>query len=175
MIEPSVVQPMVGAALHADASRTLAVYQLAAALGLVALFSVAPAVWDVIEYLQAEELDTPFVARWALVLFFVGVVQLAYAVYLFQLPDWTSVWIVTMWLLALAFGYAGVLGLVLISQADGFLVGPHGLQLADKLAGGQAALWCLCMVSLATILAFFAGRMSVQWHKAERMLRVAGY
>jgi hypothetical protein len=169
------VQPTVSAALHADASRTLAVYQLAAALAIVALFSVAPAVWDVIEYLQTEDLDAPFVARWALVLFFLGVVQLAYAVYLFQLPDWTSVWVVTVWLLVLAFGYAGVLGVVLISQADGFLVGPHGLQLADKLAGGQAALWCLCMVSVATILAFFAGRMSVQWRRAERMLRVAGY
>jgi hypothetical protein len=169
------VQPTVSAALHADAGRTLAVYQLAAALAFAALFSVAPAVWDVIEYLQTDELDAPFVARWALVLFFLGVVQLAYAVYLFQLPDWTSVWVVTLWLLVLAFGYAGVLGMVLISQADGFLVGPHGLQLADKLAGGQAALWCLCMVSIATILAFSAGRMSVQWCKAERMLRVAGY
>jgi hypothetical protein len=102
-------------------------------------------------------------------------VQLAYAVYLFQLPDWATVWVVTMFLLLLAAGYAGVLGLVLVSGSDGFFVGPHGLQLADKLAGGQAALWCLCMVSLATILAFFAGRMSVQWQRAERVLRVAGY
>jgi hypothetical protein len=31
------------------------------------------------------------------------------------------------------------------------------------------------MVSIATILAFFAGRMSVQWRRAERMLRIAGY
>jgi hypothetical protein len=169
------VQSTTSAALHADASRTLAVYQLAAALAAVALFSVAPAAWDVVEYLRSEELDAPFVARWAFVLFFLGVVQLAYAVYLFQLPDWTSVWVVTVWLLVVAAGYAGALGLVLISEADGFLVGPHGLQLADKLAGGQAALWCLCMVSIATILAFFAGRMSVQWRRAERMLRIAGY
>jgi hypothetical protein len=49
------------------------------------------------------------------------------------------------------------------------------LQLADKLAGGQAALWCLCMVCVATILAFFAGRMSVRWRAAERVLQAVGY
>jgi hypothetical protein len=98
---------------------------------------------------------------------------LAYAVYLFQLPDWATVWVVTMFQLLLAAGYAAVLGMVLISDGDGFLVGPSGLQLADKLAGGKAALWCLCMVSVATILAFFAGRMSVRWRQAERMLHRA--
>jgi hypothetical protein len=50
-------------------------------------------------------------------------------------------------------------------------VGEHGLQLADKLASGKAALWCLCMVSLSTILAFFSGRLSTRWHKAEMLLR----
>jgi hypothetical protein len=157
--------------LNADAARTLAVYQLAAALVAAALFSVAPAVWDVVEFLQFT--GSPFVARWALMLFFLGVVQLAYAVYLFQLPDWTTVWVVTLFSLLLAAVYAAVLGLVLLSPTDGFLVGNHGLQLADKLAGGKAALWCLCMVSLSTILAFFAGRQSTAWYRAEMMLRGA--
>jgi hypothetical protein len=161
--------------LDDDASRTLGVYQLAAALVAAALFSVAPAVWDLVEYIRIDDLDAPFVARWALVLFFLGIVQLAYAVYLFQLPDWATVWVVTVLLLLMAAGYAAVLGMVLISDGDGLLVGPHGLQLADKLAGGQAALWCLCMVCVATILAFFAGRMSVRWRAAERVLQAVGY
>jgi hypothetical protein len=167
---PRIDEPL-SASLNADASRTLAAYQLAAALAAAALFSIVPAVWDVVEFLQVAE--SQFVARWALVLFFLGVVQLAYAVYLFQLPDWTTVWVVTLLSLALAATYAAVLGLVLLSPADGFLIGNHGLQLADKLAGGKAALWCLCMISLTTILAFFAGRLGAGWHKAEMMLRVA--
>ncbi|MDX1947092.1 MAG: hypothetical protein SFU86_16960 [Pirellulaceae bacterium] len=161
--------------LAADTAKVLVVYQLAAALVVAALFSLAPAVWDVVEYVQfLDAVDAPSVARWALVLFFLGVVQLAYAVYLFQLPDWTSVWVVTMYSLLMAAIYAGTLGLVLISGADGWIVGEHGLQLADKLAGGKAALWCLCMVSVSTILAFFAGRLSVRWRRAEMMLREAG-
>ena len=157
------------ASLHADAASTLAVYQLVAALVAGAVFSVVPAVWDLIEYLQVAE--SQFVARWALGLFFLGIVQLAYAVYLFQLPDWTTVWVVTVFSLFVAAIYAAVLGLGLLSPADGFLVGEYGLQLADKLAGGKAALWCLCMVSLSTILAFFAGRLSTRWHKTELLLR----
>ena len=163
------IKPQVPAALHDDAARTLAAYWLSAALVAAALFSVAPAVWDVVEFLQIAE--SQFVARWALVLFFLGVLQLAYAVYLFQLPDWATVWVVTLFSLVTAGIYAGVLGLVLLSPADGFLVGRQGLQLADKLAGGKAALWCVCMVSVSTILAFFAGKLSSRWRQAELMLR----
>ena len=161
----------VPASLAADAARTLAVYQLALAVAAAAVFSVVPAVWDVVDFLRTVE--TTFVARWALALFFLGVVQLAYAVYLFQLPDWTTVWVVTLFSLVLAAVYAAVLGLVLLSPLDGLLVGDQGLQLADKLAGGKAALWCLCMISLSTVLAFFAGRLGASWHRAEMMLRAA--
>jgi hypothetical protein len=172
MPPPFVPAPVIAANLAADAARTLAAYQLAGALAAAALFGVVPAVWDVVEFLRTA--DSLFVARWALLVFFLGVVQLAYAVYLFQLPDWTSVWVVTLFSLALAAVYAAVLGLVLLSPPDGFLVGNSGLQLADKLAGGKAALWCLCMISLSTILAFFAGRLGASWHRAEMMLRIAG-
>jgi len=145
-----------------------AAYSLAAGLIAAALFGAAPAIWDVVDYVRYYELvDSPHVARWALVLLLLGLVQIAYALFLFQLPDWASVWVVTLYSLGLAGLYALMLGLVLISREDGLLVGQHGLQLADKLAGGRAALWCLAMTSVFTILAFFAGRLSVQWRRAE--------
>ena len=151
-----------------------AVYSLALGVVAAALFGIAPAVWDVVEFVRYYDLvDSPHVARWALVLLLLGVVQIAYAVFLFQLPDWTSVWVVTLYSLGLAGLYALMLGLVLISREDGLLVGPHGLQLADKVAGGQAALWCLAMTSVSTIIAFFAGRLSVQWRRTETLLRHA--
>jgi hypothetical protein len=152
------------------------VYFLAAGLLAAALFGVVPAVWDVVEYLRYyDDVAAPHVARWALVLLWLGLVQAAYACYLFQLPDWTSVWVVTLYSLALAGLYALMLGLLLIARADSLLVGPRGLQLADKLAGGRAALWCLAMTSVSIILAFFAGRLSLQWRRAEAVLRGAGH
>jgi hypothetical protein len=161
----------VAAEANPEGARTLAVYQLAAALVAAALFSVAPAVWDLVEYLRID--GSPFVARWALLLFFIGVLQLAYAVYLFQLPDWSSVWVITVFALCGAALYAAVLGIVLMSAPDGVLVGPHGLQLADKLAGGKAALWCVAMVALLVMLALAAGKLCLSWQRAERMLIAA--
>jgi hypothetical protein len=162
---PRPVHPLVP-----DHNHQLAIYQLAAALIAAALFGVAPAVWDIVEYVQIPE--SQFVARWALVLLLLGAVQIAYTIYLVQLPDWTSVWVITVYLLFLAAIYAAVLGLVLISSESGLVVG--ALQLADKLAGGKAVLWCLCMVGVSTILAFFAGRLSARWHKTEMFLRHTG-
>ena len=85
-----------------------------------------------------------------------------------------AVWAVllTIYSLVLAAVYAAVLGLVLISSEAGIVVA--ALQLSDKLAGGKAVLWCLSMVSVSTILAFFAGRLSARWHTREVTLRSAG-
>jgi hypothetical protein len=164
-----VIQPPVHP-LAPDRGHQMAAYQLAAALIAAALFSIAPAVWDIVEYAQIPE--SQFVARWALVLLLLGAVQIAYTIYLVQLPDWTSVWVITVYLLLLAAIYAAVLGLVLILRESGLVV--NALQLADKLEGGKAVLWCLCMVGVSTILAFFAGRLSARWHKTEMFIRQTG-
>ena len=150
--------------------KRIAVYQLAAAMIAAGLFAMVPGIWDVVEHLTIPE--SQFVARWAFLLLTLGLVQMGYSVYLIQLPDWTTVWVVTLYALAMAAIYAMVFGLTLIASNDTALV--SALQLQDKVAGGQAALWCLCMASLFTLLAFFAGRMSVRWHRAELVLHSVG-
>jgi hypothetical protein len=166
--EPA-LQPQRHGVVHGSDKR-LAVYQLSAAMIAAALFSMIPAVWDVLEHLSIPE--SQYVARWAFLLLALGLVQLAYCVYLMQLPDWTTVWVITLYALAMAAIYAMVFGLTLITSTDGTLV--RALQLEGMVAGGQAALWCLCMSSLFTLLAFFAGRMSVRWHRAELVLHSVG-
>jgi hypothetical protein len=136
---------------------------------LAAGFSVFPSVWDLFAYAGGTSASP--LGRWAIVLGMLGVVQVAYAIYLIQLPDWTTVWMVTLFALASAALYAMALGLTVISGEDGWLV--RFLQLHDKVAGGKAALWCLCMMSVMTLLAFFAGRVSVRWRQAEAVLREA--
>lgn len=152
--------------VHAEANLWNA-YTLAAAMIATAVLSVIPSVWDTALYIQ-DPLAAPL-ARWALVLAVLGIVQIAYAIYLIQLPDWTTVWMVTLYSLALAAFYAMALGLTIVSGENGWVV--QFLHLSDKVTGGKAALWCLCMISITTLLAFFAGRMSVRWHRAEEMLR----
>jgi hypothetical protein len=137
-----------------------------------ALFAAAPAILDAVDYIRFS--DAPgatFVARWALIVLLVSSLQVAYGLYLVFCPDWATVWSLTISLLAHAGIYAMALGLILISGTGGPLLGQHGLQLAGKADGGKAALWCVCIVSLSTILAFLAGRQSFAWRRAERLAR----
>src|SRR5262245_27165389 len=98
-----------------------AVRWLVAAIIGAALFGSAPAMWDVIETVRFRDAPgSAFVARWALVMSLLGSVQLAYGVYLIQLPDWTSVWIVTLMLLTVAGLYAMGLAVVLIANPAGW-------------------------------------------------------
>jgi hypothetical protein len=161
--------------IGADRHWTSAAQGLAAALLAAALLSSAPAVWDVMEYFRdVDPVEPHGIARWALLVLLLATVQIAYAFYLFQLPDWTSVRIVTLHALAMAAFYALALGGVLVSGAGSWVVGPDGWQLADQLAGGRAALWCVAMVSLSSVLAFFAGRLAMRWRRAESIVRQAG-
>ncbi|HZL91236.1 MAG TPA: hypothetical protein VFB96_22915 [Pirellulaceae bacterium] len=141
----------------------LGAYVLSACFGAAALFAVAPGVWDVFQYAQAA--DGAFVARWALFVLALGVTQAAYAIYLVQLPDWTSGWVVTLFALACAALYAGMLGVTLIAGDDSRLI--HSLQLSESVASGRAPIWCLCMTTIMAALAFFGGRSSLRWRLAE--------
>src|SRR5438093_895467 len=77
----------------------LAVRWLAAATIGASAFSVVPAIWDIVEYVQfLEAPGSAAPARWALLLLLIGCVESAYAMYLIQLPDWASVRVVT-WML----------------------------------------------------------------------------
>src|SRR6478672_7118550 len=145
----------------AGASQRLGLYWLAAGTIGAALFGSAPAAWEIVE--RVQYLDTPSASgleRWTLLVLLLGCIELAYAVYLIQLPDWASLRTITWMLLGMAGFYAMALAIVLIADPSGWLIGPGGVQLADKLGGGKAALWCLCMVSVSATLAFFAGRLS---------------
>jgi hypothetical protein len=150
-----------------DASRQLGAYVLAICFGAAALFGVAPAVWDVLQYVQAVE--GAYVARWALIVLALGAVQAAYAIYLAQLPDWTSGWVVTVFALASAALYAAMLGVTLIAGDDSRLI--RSLQLTEFVASGRAAVWCLCMTSIMATLAFFGGRTSLRWSLSEAVER----
>jgi hypothetical protein len=150
-------------------------YLLAFGIFAAGVFGVLPAIWDIADYFRfLAPQPNGFVARWALLILLISVLQVAYAVYLLQLPDWTSVWVVTIFLLAVAGVYAMSLGLIILASPTGWLLGSEGLQLADRLAGGKAALWCLSMIGISTMLAYFSGRLARHWHRTELTLRRAG-
>jgi hypothetical protein len=140
---------------------------LAAALIAAALFSAAPALFEITDAIRVRDLNGGISPpRWALVLSLLAITQGAYGVYFWQLCDWTSARVVAAALVGLAGIHAAGLAVVLLADPHGWIAGDGGLQFADRLAGGQAALWNLCVVSLCTLLALCAGWLSAHWRRA---------
>lgn len=140
-----------------SATRVNAARMMALAVVLLAIFAAVPVVFE-IRYGWQQEVP---LARWAwLVLAFSGL-QLAYATYLLQLADWSSTWVTAICLLLLATCYAVLAGVTLTGGYTHALV--QFLELADKLPRRQAPLWCLVMVCLHGLLAYFAGRTALRW------------
>ena len=142
--------------------RTIAtVRQLAAAVAFVALFGASPAFLEIMPAVQRGALGTA--AHWAFLLLFVGALQCAYSAYLAQLPDWGTLWVVTLVTLAVAMTYAMFFGLTLFASDQSQLI--QLLDLGDHLRDGKARLWCMCMLILTSLLTYFCGRVCVRWHR----------
>jgi hypothetical protein len=128
---------------------------------LTAMLGCVPAIWELKEHFQA--VASPGVARWTYGVFFLALLQLAYALYLMQLPDWSSLWVVTSMLLLVAAGYALILGALLARNPEGTFV--RMLDLSDDLVGGRAATWCLVMLTVTGLLAVGTGRLATTWRR----------
>ena len=100
-----------------------------------------------------------------------GVVQFGCILLLVQVPDWSSVWIVTLMSLGLAAIYAAVLGLTIITSGDSPLIG--ALQLDYQYQNRKAQPWCVCLAATYACLAFFAGRISAKWRKVLKQVQAA--
>ena len=141
------------------------VYYLAIALAVAAIFGIVPAVLDVVQHFQS--VHSTGISRWAWILLLLGGIQIGYAVFLFQLPDWASVWVVSIVTLGFATGYAMLLGMLLLADGQSQVI--RFLQLTDRLTGHQATGWCLIMLSISILLAYFSGRIGTSWHRAYRL------
>jgi hypothetical protein len=162
---------ILGGVLGTQATRVqrIVAWQLAAALLSAALLGIGPAIWEISDFLRSDEVELVPVRRWAFLLLLLGVVQVGCVALLVQVPDWSSVWVVTMQSLAIAAIYAAVLGLTVITRGDSPLI--DALQLNYQYSSGKAAPWSVCMASTYATLAFFAGRISARWHKVLRQLQ----
>lgn len=145
-------------------------YTLAGLIAGVALFSLAPAVWEIIDYLSAP--DDLGIQRWAFLILMLGGVQIGYAVYVAQLPDWTTAWMASLFALLLAGGYGMLLGVAVMSKEESSLI--QSLELTDKLIDHKAAFWSIAMISTTSLIAWYAGHLSAGWHRKELILRSAG-
>lgn len=159
--EPSVQVAIRSPRLASPDGHRQAARRLALALVLVAVVSSVPILLAVTGSRQHGDWQPE---RWAIVLVWVALLQCAYAVFLAQVPDWSSVWVVFLWSLAIAAGYAAAMGLCLLASPENPALGVLQLSTA-RFTAGQRAGWCLIMLLLYLPLSFWAGRIRTDWQR----------
>jgi hypothetical protein len=152
-----------------DPDKLAAAYILATLVALLGMITMTPGVWEVARFLRNPEEFV--VGRFALVVFFLGTMHLAYALYLAQLPDWSAAAVLTIATLVQSAVYAATLTAVLLSQGQSQLVA--WLDLAHHIPNGRAAGWCFVMFCLTGIGGYFSGHVSLRWRRAYLVIREA--
>jgi hypothetical protein len=140
---------------------------LSACLATLAIFSTIPAVWEWIAGWQSVE--PPPTPPWVFAILLAGLLQLAYAVYLSQLPDWSALWATTLATMISAAGWALLLGATLLGKQESTLV--LLFRYGDKLPGQRAGMWCLVMLCFTSVLAYFLGIAAVRSRRSYVVLR----
>jgi len=149
-----------------DSRKRWAVYQFGIGLILATLFGAVPAAMDIIDHFRT--VDSPGVSRWAYGLLLVSGVQLAYALYLIQLPDWSTVRVVSVVTLVLATAYAMLLAITMLLTEESPII--QFLGLSDKMYPNKAAGWCVILLGISSLLAYLGGRISMRWRQAYELL-----
>jgi hypothetical protein len=135
------------------------------------LLAAAPGWWEVAQWWRERDVPgTPPIARWALLLVWLGGLRVLYGVSLWLTPDWSAARVVTVVELITAALFAFALGMLWVASPSGWLATTTGLGLGEKIADGQAALWALCLASTSVLVAFFAGRLVRHWQRARELL-----
>ena len=144
-----------------DPGKRRAVAWLATLLAFSAIVGSSPVFWQLAQDLRNGH--DAVMENWMAMLLLLSGLELAYATYLFQLPDWSSVRVVTLVATFSTAPYAGVLGIGLRARQQNPIV--QWLGLAPQLTGGRALAWCLLMVTLTGLTALIAGRLASHWYR----------
>ena len=113
--------------------------------------------------------ESPGIARWACVLLLVTTVEIAYGLYLRQLPDWSTLWVGSLVAVTLAGATAALLGMVTLARAGSPILRWLELMAPDVAPG--TACWSLLLLTLSAGLACWSGRAAVRWQRSVATLR----
>ncbi len=143
------------------------VHLLAAAMALLGLLSVIPVILTMINpgpdpaiSLQANPTTEP----WAMAILLAAILHLVYMLYLIQLPDWSGVWVVSLFLLLTTTLYATVLGIRLLASPNNLVMQLLALD-GNQFSSNQEVGWCLIMILVTGTVSYLAGRFGMQWRQ----------
>ena len=135
------------------------------ALCVVAFINMVPAFYYWNDWYQAVEV-TPL-PRWIYLQVFVAAIHIIYAVFLFQISRWSAMRAVSVAMLVVAFVFGVISAGLLIGGGQGVVAAFLGLSFVMV---KRAAIWCVVMLVLATLMSYLGGRESANWQRAELLL-----
>ena len=151
---------------RANSDRRVLARFFAICLCCVAFVNMVPALYHWYHWTQlTESMQLP---RWIYIQVFVGAIHLVYAVFLFQINDWSAMRAVSVAMLAVAFVFGFISTGLLIGGGDGNLTGFLGIPYT---LNRQASIWCVAMLCLATLMSYWGGKESTNWQRAEYLLK----
>jgi hypothetical protein len=146
-----------------DPGRIWTVYQLALAAAALGAASIYPAVIEIVRHVR-QSFESAGIENWAWVVLLVGGIQLVYALYLAQLPDWSSTWVVMIVNALVAMLYAVGMGISLMAKEDNEIILDLGLSSVQQ--SGYLSPWCCMMTLLLSLLTYMLIRTSLRWRKS---------
>jgi len=162
---PVVVDPLVAAPVHVPGDRDR---RLACAIGwsltVLALLNAAPAATVLF---RPPGSGVAGLEPWAAGILLLGILQLCYAFYLLQVPDWSSARVVSFVTLAIAALYALAAGMRSLASPGHRVMELLALD-DNRFSTRQETLWCFAMALLTGTLSYLAGRVSNQWARRAR-------
>lgn len=148
-----------------DPGKKWTVYQMGMCVAALALAGMYPAVMDVVRNLR--DLDSQGVESWALLVFLLSGMQLVYALYMVQLPDWSTTWVVMIVSAIVSVVYAIGLGVALMADGENPILAALGL--AGVQSAGYLSLWCFMMTLLSSLLTYFLIRATLKWRRTYEL------
>jgi hypothetical protein len=141
----------------ADPGRRRTSYWLAVSMAGMALFTMVPS----LPHLNLREAP-----GWSNVVLLLSLLQLAYAAWFALAPDYGTAWVTMFAFAGIAIVYAAATAITLNAPPGKELV----LDLGEvcRTAGNKPTLWCVAVVLVASLLAYFSGSFSHRWRKSAR-------
>ena len=126
---------------------------LAAGLALLALFQLAPI------FRQSSFAGAP---EWTRIVVFICALELAYAIWVACLPDWSTVRVLMLVTASVAALYALALSMAALTPRTAPII----LGLGD--VRDEARLWCGAVLALTCLLSYLCGHISFTWRSKYR-------
>lgn len=132
---------------------------------LVGMLQLAPAI--VCWYQWYHGIDASPLPRWVYWQLFISGLHLIYVIFLWQIPDWSSLKAVSIAMLVVAFLFGVLSTSLLLGGGQGSASAMLGLSFTLVRRG---AIWCVAMLCLSTLLAYWGGREAANWQRSEQLL-----